>query len=397
MNEALTTDLAPSVSGAVPSATGITAPSNPARQGAFLTDVIVELGFAEPSAVQQALTATHQSAKTPERFLLDSGVIDEWQLSLAVAERNGLGHVDLDQFEVDVEVAGLIDGPTASRYAALPIAFDTDGALLVAIEDPFNMLGISDIEVMTRNEVRPLIATGTQIQSLIKKLPAPERPVVAELPEPPPAPTTEPNGWPGAGSEDSPQPESESELTPKPMLAQSAEPAPAEQASALAEERAEFERERQQSAGRQRELEGELATARAESQDAETRAEQAAASALAEERAEFKRERQQSADRQRELEGELATSQESITSLEGRVFKLTDAADLAKSATKKLAKLQERERELEGELATAQECITSLAKRASKLADAADLAKSATKKLAKLQDVLQMADQSKAP
>ena len=350
MNEALTTDLAPSVSGAVPSATGITAPSNPARQGAFLTDVIVELGFAEPSAVQQALTATHQSAKTPERFLLDSGVIDEWQLSLAVAERNGLGHVDLDQFEVDVEVAGLIDGPTASRYAALPIAFDTDGALLVAIEDPFNMLGISDIEVMTRNEVRPLIATGTQIQSLIKKLPAPERPVVAELPEPPPAPTTEPNGWPGAGSEDSPQPESESELTPKPMLAQSAEPAPAEQASALAEERAEF-----------------------------------------------KRERQQSADRQRELEGELATSQESITSLEGRVFKLTDAADLAKSATKKLAKLQERERELEGELATAQECITSLAKRASKLADAADLAKSATKKLAKLQDVLQMADQSKAP
>ncbi len=346
MSEAATTDHAMGLSGLAPSATGITPPSNPDRQGAFLTDVIAELGFADHGTVQAAVDATRQSAKSPERYLLDNGVIDEWQLSLAVAERNCLDHVDLDQFEVDLEVAGLIDKATAARYAALPIAFATDGALLVAIEDPFDMLGISDIEVITRNEVRPLIATGTQIQSLIESLPEQVRPVVTELPGPP-APTPGPGGDPAPGSMPASQPVPEQALTPGPMPGQIAGPAPAEQdaVSALAEERAEFERERQQGADRQRELEGELATARAESQDAETRAEQGAAGALAEERAEFERERQQGADRQRELEGELAISQESIVTLEERVSELTDTAELAE--------LQERERELEGELATA--------------------------------------------
>ena len=49
----------------------------------------------------------------------------------------------------------MIEDSTAARYTALPIAFAADGALLVAIEDPYNMPGISAIEAITRSEVRP--------------------------------------------------------------------------------------------------------------------------------------------------------------------------------------------------------------------------------------------------
>ncbi len=232
MSETATTNPGPSVSGLAPSAMGITPPSNPDRQGAFLTDVIAELGFADQGAVEEAVNATRQSAKTPERYLLENGVIDERQLSLAVAERNCLNHVDLDQFEVDLEVTSLIDKSTAIRYAALPIAFASDGALLLAIEDPFNMLGINDIEVMTRNEVRPLIATGTQIQSLIETLPVQERPTVTELPELP-ATTTEPHGEPEPRSTTTlhPQPPPELAAPPEPAPEQIAEPPPSEAAT----------------------------------------------------------------------------------------------------------------------------------------------------------------------
>ncbi|HEX6227948.1 MAG TPA: hypothetical protein VFZ41_00625 [Solirubrobacterales bacterium] len=152
-------------------ATGLTPPSKPDRQGQFLTDVIVELGFAGEEAVRQAEMVTRESGKTIEQALLESGALDERQLSRAIAERNGLDHVDVERFPVDMTVAEMIDRSAAQRYRAVPIAFASDGALLVALEDPFDTLGISDIEVMTKSEVRPVIASAGGIGSLIERLP----------------------------------------------------------------------------------------------------------------------------------------------------------------------------------------------------------------------------------
>ena len=56
--------------------------------------MIVELGFADRDIVAQAIEATRGTVETPEGYLLESGAIDERQLSLALAERSGLDHVD---------------------------------------------------------------------------------------------------------------------------------------------------------------------------------------------------------------------------------------------------------------------------------------------------------------
>jgi outer membrane biosynthesis protein TonB len=223
-------------------ATGVTPPSRRDRHGVFLTDVIVELGFADEGAVQEAVDVARESAKTPERCLLDNGVIDEQQLSVARAERGGLDHVDLERFDIDHEAAGMIDSATAARSTALPIAFAPDGALIVAFEDPADMLGISDIEVLAKAEVRPVIATGSQIRRAIEGLPralavpagssarqneapptpsypapelAPEPgPEPAPPPEPPPEPEPEPGPEPEPDPEPSPEPKPEPEESP---------------------------------------------------------------------------------------------------------------------------------------------------------------------------------------
>jgi hypothetical protein len=151
--------------------TGLTPPINPARQGAFLSDVIVELGFASPEAIEQAEQAGRQTGQSIEQFLLENGILDEDKLSRAVAERNGLDHVDLDRFEVDMGVARMIHRSAAERYCAVPIATAADGALLVAVKDPVDSLGMSDIEVMTKSEVRRVIAPASAIERLIQELP----------------------------------------------------------------------------------------------------------------------------------------------------------------------------------------------------------------------------------
>jgi hypothetical protein len=262
MSEVAMTDAPADAAATATPAAGITPASKLDRQGVFLTDLIVELGFADQGQVLKAVEAARQSAKTPERWLLDNGVIDEHQLSLALAERNGLDHVDLDLFEVDQEAVGLIDKSTAARYTALPIAFAPDGALIVAFEDPYDMLGINDIEVMAKTEVRPAVATGAQIRGLIEGLadvpsrrhdellqpepapqpdlapppePAPEAEIVEEpepvpapvpepVPEPPPVPTPEPEPEPAPTPPPEPAPEAEIVEEPEPVPAPVPEP-----------------------------------------------------------------------------------------------------------------------------------------------------------------------------
>jgi hypothetical protein len=165
---------------------GITPPSMRGRQGAFLSDIIVELGFADREVVEDAVPAAASAGKTVGRFLLDNGVLSDEQLSIAIAERSGLEHVDLDSFAVDASAAPLIGRSVAMRYNALPIAFAPDGALVVAVADPSDFLGISDIEVMAKTEVRLAIANPERIQELVERLPeAPKSsPDRSEPPEP---------------------------------------------------------------------------------------------------------------------------------------------------------------------------------------------------------------------
>jgi outer membrane biosynthesis protein TonB len=212
---------------AEPLVPGLSPPSRRDRHGVFLTDVIVELGLVEEPTVERAIETARESARTPERCLLDEGAIDERQLSIARAERNGLDHVDLDVFDVDLEAATLIDPSTAARAIAMPIGFAPDGALIVAFEDPTNMLGISDIEVIAKAEVRPVIAMGSQIRRLVESLPASApRPRPTPQARPAPAPP-EPAPAPPEPESESPEPESpEPELAPKPEPDVPEEPEP---------------------------------------------------------------------------------------------------------------------------------------------------------------------------
>jgi hypothetical protein len=165
------TETRASIAGFDAGAAGVTPPSNPDRRGVFLADVIVELGLADQATIETAVKAAQENEKPLEQHLLDAGILDEERLSRAVADRNGLDHVDLDLFEVDMGAAELVGRSAAERYCAVPIAFASDGALIVAVQDPFDTLGIIDIEVMTRSQVRPVIASASCLLSLIERLP----------------------------------------------------------------------------------------------------------------------------------------------------------------------------------------------------------------------------------
>jgi hypothetical protein len=149
---------------------GVTAPSLSGAGLRFLSDILVELGFVDETMAEHAVEAARSPGQTPEKVLLDSGKISEDQLARALAERYGLDHIDLTEFPVDTSAAALLRKAAAQRYLAAPVGFADDGALVLAVADPADSLGLSDIAVMTKLPVRPAVAARSQIAQLLETM-----------------------------------------------------------------------------------------------------------------------------------------------------------------------------------------------------------------------------------
>jgi type IV pilus assembly protein PilB len=149
---------------------GVTAPRRRGGTGRFLTDVLIELGFAEKEHVDAASEEARSGGVAPERVLLERGIINAAQLSRAIADRYGLDHLDLGVFHVDMAAVNLLNASAAKRYNAIPVAYADDHTLLVAMADPANVLAVDDIALMTRLDVKPAVASADDIAALIVRM-----------------------------------------------------------------------------------------------------------------------------------------------------------------------------------------------------------------------------------
>ena len=95
-------------------ADGVTHPPKRHAGPRFLTDVIVELGYTDRERADAAVNAAREQASTPEEILIGWGAVTQDQLARAIAERNGLDHLDLVAYHVDMTAANLLSSAAAA-------------------------------------------------------------------------------------------------------------------------------------------------------------------------------------------------------------------------------------------------------------------------------------------
>jgi type IV pilus assembly protein PilB len=149
---------------------GLTPPTQRGFSSRLIGDVVVDLGFATRDVVDAAVNVARTTGRTTGRVLFESGVLTADQLSRVVAERQGLEHVDLSAFEVDLRAASLVAPEVVRRYQAVPIGFGDEGDLLVALAEPSNVMGLDDMSLITGRRVRPVIAAPEDIELLIQRV-----------------------------------------------------------------------------------------------------------------------------------------------------------------------------------------------------------------------------------
>jgi type IV pilus assembly protein PilB len=149
---------------------GLSAAMQPGRSARRIGEVVVDLGFADRDAVEQAVTVARSLRKPTGQVLVERGVLRQDQLARVVAERFGLDYIDLSVYEPDMGAVNLLSSEAIKRYQAVPVSFTDDGALLLAMADPTNILGIDDIAMITNRRVRVAVASAEDVNLLATRL-----------------------------------------------------------------------------------------------------------------------------------------------------------------------------------------------------------------------------------
>ena len=149
---------------------GLIPPMRRGHSGGFITDAIVDLGYATREQVDQAITQSRAAGRRPEELLTEQGAIDFEQLSRATAERYGLDYVDLALFNVDMGAANLVHAKSARRHQVLPVSFIDENTLLLAMADPTNLLALDDVQMATGLNCAVAVASAGDIEGVITKL-----------------------------------------------------------------------------------------------------------------------------------------------------------------------------------------------------------------------------------
>ena len=149
---------------------GLIPPMRRGHSGGFITDAIVDLGYATREQVDQAITQSRAAGRRPEELLTEQGAIDFEQLSRATAERYGLDYVDLALFNVDMGAANLVPAKSARRHQVLPVSFIDENTLLLAMADPTNLLALDDVQMATGLNCAVAVASAGDIEGVITKL-----------------------------------------------------------------------------------------------------------------------------------------------------------------------------------------------------------------------------------
>jgi type IV pilus assembly protein PilB len=142
----------------------------PRRPGRLLGDVVVDLGLAEREDVEHAVAAARERGIPTGQVLVERKVLRQDQLAQALAERFGVDYIDLSAHELDMGVATLLSPEAIKRYQAIPVGIAEDGALMLAMADPANVLIADDVAMITGRRVRVLAASAEDLLQIASKL-----------------------------------------------------------------------------------------------------------------------------------------------------------------------------------------------------------------------------------
>jgi type IV pilus assembly protein PilB len=120
--------------------------------------------------VDQAIVTARECGETTGQVLVEAGVLRRDQLARALAERFGVDYIDLSRFAVDMAAVSLVDVSVARRYRAVPVGFMPDGAVVLAMADPTNVLALDEMTMIMGVKLLPAAAAPDDVAAVLARM-----------------------------------------------------------------------------------------------------------------------------------------------------------------------------------------------------------------------------------
>ena len=135
-----------------------------------LGDLLVEAGAITPEQLTHALAEQKKSGERLGTFLVSKGLITENRLMETLSRQLKLPLVSLSRYRPMPEALRKIPQNVAVRLQAIPLSIEDNTILHVATSDPLDIMALDELRMLTGMEIRPSIATSSDIKRNIDRL-----------------------------------------------------------------------------------------------------------------------------------------------------------------------------------------------------------------------------------
>jgi hypothetical protein len=135
-----------------------------------LGDLLVQNGLISAGQLSEAQRRRREEEKSLGRVLYEMGALDEDQKLALLKKRFGYEVVSIEDFEIDPAVLALLPRGFCERHMALPILKERN-SLVLAMEDPSDVVIIDEAQGLLAMEVQPVIASCRDILEGLQQYP----------------------------------------------------------------------------------------------------------------------------------------------------------------------------------------------------------------------------------
>ncbi len=128
--------------------------------------MLVRAGVIDDHQLAEAMEAA--AGRSLPLVLDELGYATETRVAQALAEQMGLAFIDVASYDVDPNVAVLVPQDLMRKHLVMPIR-EENGELIVAMADPANIFAIDDMRIVTRKEIRAVVAVESELAVAIER------------------------------------------------------------------------------------------------------------------------------------------------------------------------------------------------------------------------------------
>jgi type IV pilus assembly protein PilB len=138
------------------------------RVSAHMGDILIKEDVINLDQLKTAIQEQKQTGKRLGETLLNLGYIDENQLVAYLSKQYGVPAINLDQFEISLDVLKNVSRETAIKHKLIPIN-KSGSTLVVAMSDPSNIFAVDDLKFATGNNIEVVVTSERSIRNAIER------------------------------------------------------------------------------------------------------------------------------------------------------------------------------------------------------------------------------------